>query len=407
MASSSADKTSGTIPIPPPNPFGFPKFEDLQISTITIVVYTNVFFFYRKLFDNIKVIGSKPSGVHVVKKRKSYAAGDVVSSYGGVIMVNHINQIRGTDMRKSKKKHWCAYTCRPTTVRDGVVKKILRVIEETHDTDNGDVREVRYFCTQCQKYYTLQQLVKICNFLNQTKLIICIGENKYLNVMIFSNKLKIVGCTRKNDVYEAMMILWEDYIRDSAFWIPLHEATRITTEQTENPELPGIADLSDEQIFKLQKNHQAEFSFRTVMRNVGCKSNFDVNRFNFNNLMLDLPKDILHSSICNVTSHPNVTTKIYTRKPDGYMYRKLTYPIGNEPELVNIRHIDRVKKNKTKVVTFTLKPNKLTLSGRYKHDTKRIYEFIVDVINTNNELLEHKKTETPVTLDLSEFMFGE
>lgn len=144
-----------------------PKFEDLNVSTRTVMVYSNMVFDLPFLFDNIPITDVDAP---LTKKQKNIDKKRIVAPYGSIFSLHFRNQIRGLDLRKKKKKK----------VDEGVVRAV-----------NGRTN--------------------ITYFLNQIMMEISIG-NMNLNVMVFKDNFKIAGCKTMDDATEVAMIFWENYI---------------------------------------------------------------------------------------------------------------------------------------------------------------------------------------------------
>jgi hypothetical protein len=87
------------------------SFSDLNVSTSTIMVYTNMEFNLPLIFDNINVLKVEESvsmDVVVVpaattKKQKNINKKEISAPYGSIISIQTKNFIRGMNTRKSKK----------------------------------------------------------------------------------------------------------------------------------------------------------------------------------------------------------------------------------------------------------------------------------------------------------------
>lgn len=378
-------------------------FDDLRISTLTCVFYANFHMDYRKLFEQLEVNQIPYRQSVIAKKRKGVNKKDVKAPYGTIASAILENRIRGLDMRKTIKKHWCSFTCRATeTDENGEEIKINTVVEEVVAIPDSDIREIKYFCTMCQKYYMLSDLKKICNFLNQLTIVLSLGDEIYLNIMIFSNKLKIVGCKNKKHAYEAMIILWEEYFSkcDSCI-MPLdafEEMKKINQLPKKSVAVPPNTLIPDDFVPKIV--------FRTVMRNVDFRIGFTIDKFRFNQFMSSLGRDIVKSTFCDNSSQTNISTKFHTHRPDDHMYRVLYLPKGQDPYFEQVRDLpSRVIKKKTEAITFIISVSKVIITGRYKKDTRRTYElFVKNILNNRKDIEEDNTTAYNTNIDLSQFI---
>lgn len=337
--------------------YGVPEFQELKTSTRTVMVYSNVLFHLPKIFRGLYIT---PVDVPLTKKKKNVDKKRLSAPYGAIISVQKGIHYRGIDLRKSRK-HWCACNCRRTERRGNKDVQINTVIEKPHLIEGTDIYEIRYFCTECERYYTIKQLKKITNFLNQVTIVISIGDI-ILNIMMFKDNFKIAGCKEDNDAIEATMILWEDYVG------------KISKGWRLKPQSIG---------------EEPKFVFRLVMRNVDFKLGFFIDREALNNLM-NSPEYIEYVSMsqCETTGHTNVNIKMYARKPIGYMYDCLVMPPGKKSYFVKIPHnpYKPKKDKKEKFTTFIVfSSSEIILSGRYEENMRNMYEFFV------KECVDHRK----------------
>ena len=391
--------------------FKFPDFSELNVSTITVVVYTNIFFKFLDLFHQLPItsnsLGYVPSKN---RKKKLVNKKDLEVPYGSIVMVNSGNHIRGLDMRKTKKRHWCFYTCRLTQRKGEKIVKINTVIEEHVPVGDGEMKEIHYFCTNCKQYYTLKQLDKICNFLNQLTVVLSIGNGTYLSIMIFSNKIKIAGCRRKSEAYEAIMILWENYIRGTKCYLPLELYNNIPDEKPADEVIDSAIEKYNSS--DLPSTFVPKFLFRTVMRNVGFNLGFYIDRQQFNDMMKEYSKTgkLVKTSFCDTTAHPNVRTKYYTYRPIGHTYRVLSIPQDKDAFFENcsantFKMVDNTKKpkkdkKKTELLTaIVFSSSQVIFSSRNKYDSNRIYKHVIEAIKKHRQVSAEKSKEEVTQID--------
>lgn len=350
--------------------YGMSKFEDLQTSTRTVMVYSNINFNLPKVFEIIPIIKVE---VPLTKKKKNVDKKKLKAPYGTVISVQRGNRYRGIYLRK-KKNHWCTKNCRITERRGNKIIRRNTIIEERVPVKDTDIMEIKYYCTECNTYYTLKQLKKITNFLNQVTVVMSIG-NILLNIMMFKDSIKIAGCKEETDASEAIMILWQDYIEK------VKESWNIRPKfKTEDP----------------------SFLFCLVMRNVDFKLGFYIDRETLNRLMNDEKfSDKVFMSQCETTGHTNVNIKMYAKQPEDYTYDVLSFPTKKKPYMIDVEQnnykntVDR----KAKYTTFIVfSSSEIILSGRYKENMKEMYYFFIKQAFENKKLIE-EKLEKP-NLDL-------
>ena len=352
--------------------YGVPDFDNLKTSTRTVMVYSNVIFNLPMIFKSLYIT---PVDVPLTKKKKNVDKKRLQAPYGAIISVQKGIQFRGIDLRK-RKKHWCSPNCRVVEQRGSKEVEILTVVEEPHLIEGTDIYEIKYFCTQCEYYYTLGQLKKITNFLNQVTVVLSIGKI-ILNIMMFKDNFKIAGCRENNDAVEATLILWQDYVEQ------MSKGWRLKPDSLTAQEHPM-------------------FIFRLVMRNVDFKLGFFIDREELNKLMNnDRYSDRVFMSQCETTGHTNVNIKMFAVKPNNYMYDCLVLPKEKEAYFIKIRHnLYKPKKSKKpKFTTFIVfSSSEIILSGRYEENMRDVYEFFVTEVVGHRNTIEEKINEPSLDL---------
>ncbi len=342
--------------------YGLPEFEDLKTSTKTLMIYTNICFNLDRIFQELKITSVD---VPLTKKKKNVDKKRLVAPYGAIISVMKGIKFRGIDIRK-KRKHWCTANCRIVEKRGNKDVSIHTVIEEPYLIEGTDIHEIKYFCTNCKQYYSLKQLKKITNFLNQVTIVLSIGHI-ILNIMMFKDNFKLAGCKYDDDATEATIILWKNYIRNiSDGWHLKPEAL----------------------------NDSPKFVFSLVMKNVDFKLGFSIDREKLNILMNSpIYKDKVFMSQCETTGHTNVNIKMYTAKPTDYKYDCLVIPIDTDAFFIQLSSnpYKPNKQSKNEYATLiAFSSSEIILSGRYDNNMKEIYEFFVAEVIKNRNVIEEK-----------------
>jgi hypothetical protein len=341
--------------------YGVPEYEDLKTSTRTVMVYCNLSFDLKKIFESVKVTHIEAP---LTKKKKNVDKKRLEAPYGSIISLQRENQIRGIDLRKAKK-HWCP-ACQVVVVKEEREVKVNTIEERLRTIPGTDIKEIQYFCTKCEAYFTLRQLKKIINFLNQITIVLSI-DGIILNIMLFKNNFKIAGCKNDDDAVEATMILWQNYICPSKGW-----------------------ELRKEFI----KEKHPRFLFSLVMRNVDFRLGFFIDRKELNRLMNDEKySNKIFMSQHESTAHTNVNIKMYAKKPKGYMHDCLVLPKDKQSYFIKLRHNSYrpPKKKKAKYTTaIVFSSSEIILSGRYEQNMKDSYEFFVKTAVSNRNIIEEK-----------------
>jgi hypothetical protein len=116
-------------------------------------------------------------------------------------------------------------------------------------------------------------------------------------------------------------------------------------------------------------------------------------------------------SQCETTGHANVNIKMYTKKPEGYMYNCLVYPLegSTPPHFIRLPHNPykpAKKPTKKKYTTFIVfSSSEIILTGRYKIDMRKSYYFFIQQVFQHRREIEEKISAPK--LDLISFLKGE
>jgi hypothetical protein len=357
------------------------SFSDLNVSTSTIMVYTNMEFNLPLIFDNIKIEEPVLKDVVVpvvtkTKKQKNINKKEISAPYGAIISIQTKNFIRGMNTRKSKK-HWCTI-CRPTVETGGREKKIKSCIEVLYECTppREGVKEIKYFCCKCNKTYKASELKKIGHFLNQNTLDFSIGPNSpLLNVMIFKENIKIAGCKNEQDAKNMIMYLWKEHLS----------------------KIEGVSKFKVKSKSAPCKELAPKFTFETVMKNYGFKLGFGILREPLNILMnKEEYSDKVYMSEYESTGHTNVNIKMYSVKPENFTYTCITLKDGDEGGTFAVEetkeiHGKKVKAHKDEYVTFIVfSSSEVILSGKYTENMRDLYNFFREIITQNKNYLEEK-----------------
>ena len=381
--------------------YGLKPFKDLQTSTSTIMVYSNVIFDLPKIFKSIKLTEIE---VPLTKKQKNVDKKKISAPYGAIISVQSKTHIRGVDLRK-KQKRWCT-VCQPYKLSpEGDEILIKTVTDQLEPVKGTDMFAIMYYCSKCQKAYKPEELYKINHFLNQITIVFSTGNQPLLNVMMFKDNLKFAGCKGMDDAVEGMMILWQDYIFSPKEVSPWFEGGAKTLAYRP-PSLETTAKSPSTPLWTLKRGAKnPRFVFETVMRNVDFKIGWPIERPALNLLMNDekYAKHIFMSQY-ESTGHTNVNVKMYSKKPDNFTYDCLVIPLdastvgGRRPyfiKLPDIPYKSEKKKRKDattdKYITFiAFSSSEIILSGRYDKNMEEMYNFFVRTVFTHRKNIEEK-----------------
>lgn len=348
------------------------QFSDLQTSTRTVMVYSNSEYNFESIFRNIKITSTD---IPLTKKKKNVDKKKLKAEKGCIINIQYGNKFRGVNLKKVKK-YWCSVNCRLTkSVQEDESETKINTIVEQHSLVSGteDTYETKYFCTNCEKYYTLKQLKKILNFLNQVSIVMSLGKLN-VHIMMFKDNFKIAGCKGDRDAEETVKILWS-YIE----------------------KIEGA--------YNIKKNHLGNldptFLFRPVMRNVDFKLGFFIDREELNKLMNRKEfNHIVFMSQCETTGHTNVNIKMYCNRPENYEYEYIiinseNYTYGTIKE--NFYKLEKRKNDKITFIVFS--SSEIILSGRYDSEMERAYNFFIENVFKNKALIEEKIKKPNIDLE--------
>lgn len=392
----------------------------LNASTMTIMVYSNIYLDYAKLFEKLPILQVP---VSYTKKKKKPCLKKVKAPYGSIISLRYRNDFKGIIMHPDvvekeelKKKY---LDKQPFTEQER--KRVIHFGEERLKKELK--REGGYDITEKLaddniKFFT--GIEEICNdgyFLNQLTCVLSIGD-KLLNIMIFNNKYKIAGCKNIGQAQEAIAILWH-YIKDveeAVSYIKNTEKLQGKAEENE-PEFETIKTILK------RENVRPEFIFDIVMTNIDFFIGFPIDRVKLNKLMNNAKyKDIVKMSSFETTGSTNVNIKFHCPKIEKFfncmtitedikenMYQEM---LGNKnkkngatilrKKIENTISIREVKKNiyndsktskssKAKTSTLLVFESSKTIGSAKDYQTiEEVYNFFIDVVNKNRDLIEEK-----------------
>lgn len=339
------------------------SFKDLRTSTLTMMVYSNIHVDLKKIYLSLPVY---KTDVPLTKKKHNPDVKRAIAPYGSIISLRYIDDFRGI-------------VTKPDVITKRKLKeKLLNKIKFTDD----EVELVRTYgkheARKHRKTHTygteltpdalyeigIKYLVGVQHFRNQVTCIMTLADNKKINVMIFNNNYKIVGCCNERHAEECIMILWEDYIRPR---------TDIWTRTNNDP---------------------PRFVFEKVMINVGFKLGFHIVRSALNTLLNDPKyKHIVHISKFVSTGTTSVNTKFYPTHYNEQRYYCLEYNTAK----VSFIKLDsnpyqgksRPRKEKdTTVLSFY--SSKIIMSGRYMKSLKEVFEFMILLITNHIDEISEK-----------------
>uniref|UniRef100_A0A6C0LZX5 Uncharacterized protein n=1 Tax=viral metagenome TaxID=1070528 RepID=A0A6C0LZX5_9ZZZZ len=350
------------------------RFEDLKTSTLTMMVYSNINIDLKRMYDYLPIY---EVDVPLTKKKHYPDVRKIVAPYGSIISLRYIDDFRGViskpdvivkrDLRDKLYRKEQFTSNDMDTIRSYGRKELKKHRKNhTHDTaehTDDDLYEIGV------KYLTSVQ-----HFRNQVTCIVTLANNKKVNIMVFNNSYKIVGCRSEKQAEECIMILWEAYIRNfPSMW------TKLDT----NP---------------------PRFVFEKVMINIGFKLGFHIVRSAFNEILNDTKyRNVVHISKFVSTGTTSVNTKFYPVHPADFAYYCLEYPKWEDtvqPTFIRLtanpyQGKSRPKKEKdTTVLSFY--SSKIIMSGRYMKSLRDVFLFLMRVIRDNKDVVAERLVSTDV-----------
>lgn len=337
------------------------KFEELPISTSTIMIYTNMSFDRQKIFDQLQ-IGTVPPVF--TKKKKTIDKSKLESNSGTILSVQNGIKIKGLILKKAKK-HKCR-ACKNTSI---IEKYSPEGAPNGTDIDWDNmprVIDIRYFCTKCELYFTHIENHSYVSFLNQNTIILNIGEIM-VNIMLFNNSMKVAGCKTIEHAISVCKILW-----DTQF-----------SKMTDNA-------------WTINNCEDPSFFVENVMTNIDFKIDYHIDRSRLNELMnSDKFKSVIYESTYESTSNTNVNIKMKSSQPSNFSYQCIKFSFKNdswESVVTSVDSIDAFKPKKTKkqiTNTFIIfSSGETILSGRFLEDMEKSYYIFNKILDENRSDIE-------------------
>ena len=357
-----------------------PSFDKLEISTATVMVYSNIQINKNAIFCGVPI---KDVYVPMAKKKKDIDKKNIKAEYGTIISVQLGLLFRGIRMSK-KKKYWCP-SCMLMREKNGSLEKVLTVVEseELCKKDEGyplGTRRIIFVCGECKESFDIRMLRKIVTFLNQLTIVISIGD-LLCNVMAFGDNFKIANNKTINGSMEVMMLLWEDYISTNKDW------------WSRRP--------------KYSHETETRFFFEKVMENPIFGVGFPIDKCALNELFNGPSfKDTISLSHCETTSSTNVNIKFVSERPEGFMYKVLAY--GKKGPYIILTG-DRLYVKKDSKAGFTtlivFSSSRVILTGMYRENLRAAYEYFIEETIRNRHLISEVINVPKVSIQ--EFMRSE
>lgn len=316
----------------------FIPFDDLKVSTKTVMVYTNMEMNIFKLFRSLPY--SEVENVPLTKKKKRPDIKKVRGPYRKLISVRDCYTLehRGIVTKPDRS--------RIHILREKDIKGTIT------DEEMTELKKINI----SQK--TLDFRHQLCCYMSLTKEN---GPILNINIMIFKSCFKIVGCKKDKYVYKIIKTLW-GYIRESGHYV-------------------------------ITDNYKPRFLFDFVMNNVSFFLGYNIQRKKLNNLMnRNDYKDVVKRSLFDSSGNTNINISFYSEVPETFRY--LVYEFGENNKLTELYFKENIYKNAKKkinnpcVTLLAFRSSKTILTGRYQEEMKRVYHFFLDVVDKNRKYIE-------------------
>lgn len=362
-------------------PKNITPYEELPVSTITMVVYTNLFLDLFKIFHGVYVT---KVDCQFTKKNKILDKKKLIAPYGSIYSMSWDIFVRGINTRKNVKR-WCSYTCQAVKP-DGT--EINTVVEHLHkDPFFHDRYYIKFFCKMCNRYYSHQQLESIPHFLNQVSLNLSLGTHN-IHIMIFKDNIKLANCKTDSDAAQVVMILFQDYLSlvDKSYAI-----SGITNGKGQE------LGMCPPKFIRPGVGSYPRFLFSRSMKNLSITSNYQKDR---NRLREVFSRPEYGCSVTfEISMNTSVNIKFPTQHPDNFIYYILEMEDNLEPYFTtsteNILKKRKKKINKKSSVgqntTFiAFSSPEIILSGCYDEVMEPLYYRFMQILEDNREYIEEK-----------------
>lgn len=315
------------------------SLDDLKISTITDVVYSNMTFDLKAIFDNLPVVDVDPTFI-TFKKRKVPIIKSVYAPYGSIISIRYYYK---------KQMDYRGLCTKP----DEVLLSQLR--SKVNSNDDLSVDEM-------DNLTRIEGKKKTRDFVNQVCIIVSLSQSpddiKNINVMLFNSTIKSVGGKNTEDVKNVIKILWKH----------MHS-------------LPASYTLNEGCIVP-------SFEFFNAMTNYNMFFNLTINREVLQSILMKPEyKDIVKYTYCNLEGSFNIRCsllKVYPERDKRIIFK---FKDGiNYDVIQSDSSVLSTKEPKDKYISFSIfQSSKATLSGRDKKNMEYAFSRINEIITKHKD----------------------
>jgi hypothetical protein len=347
----------------------YPRFEDLKVSTKTIQVYTNLCIDLPTLFSRTPITKIPESKIPLTKKKRKPDIRRVFAKPGEIISIRRMYKgkydFRGIVTHPEKIEISALRFKRDNGQLRAFEQKHLQKLEENDGKNVLDFQNQVCIIMNVGTRQVLQTKKKI-----KTSCIVPIN----LNIMMFKNNFKIVGCKHEEEAHQVVRLLWEKIQNLGCY-----------TLVDENP---------------------PRFIIDSVMTNLDFSLGFNIDRKILNEVM-NRPEysSVICSSIFEPTSHTNVKIRMCRNEPERWYNDCLVFSeedksLDNDGLIVVQKRINitnnpyknpKNAKKTSKYHTFLVpRSGKIIISGKYMPLIEEQYYLFLDIVHKYKNIVEEK-----------------
>lgn len=321
-------------------------FDDLARTTKTVMVYTNIEVDLPTLFYNIPVY--EVNNVPLTKKKKRPDIKKVRAPYLSIISIRDCATLehRGIITKPERFEiHKLREKERKGTITEEELEKLKKINIEQKSLD---------FRNQLCCYISLTK--------NNTSPILNI------NLMIFKDSFKIVGCKQDEYAHNITKRLWHHLY-------------------TVNKKTP---------LYKKLDNDPPTFLFDFVMNNLSFYLGYQIHRKKLNALLNKVEfNEKIEKSHFDPSGNTNINVTMYSETPSDFSHLAYRFT-GDVDTLKQIRiktniYKERKKKGRgkpPKITFLVFRSSKVIFTGRYLTEMEDAYHYFLDIAKKNRSTFE-------------------
>lgn len=322
---------------PPKSGFKAPKFDALQTSTETVMVYTNMVFDLEAIYKSFEVYELEE--VPLTKKRAHIDKKKIVAPRGSIVSLSYNGKVKGLDMRRDRPR------CTNSTI----------------------------------KYFLNEVMLELAVRPEES------GRSCLLNIMIFRDNFKIAGCNSFENVRDVIHFMWTHHLMK-------HPETWKLKPRGGDSRIEEVHFLTD----VVMRNVGFNLGFFIDRE----KLNFMMNNPRYADKVYMSQYEPTAQTNVNIQLFPD-TSKPPEYKVIKYNVGDTgidpTSTSSMEVWRVNPYRSTTKKRKPPHVTLIVFSSSEIILSGNSEVSMRSAYNFFIDFIKANKEELEEKvgKTRSP------------